>query len=196
MRLFISIPLPENVRKVLAEVKRDFLELPAKWVEEENLHLTLIFIGETDKASEITNVLDSIKYKPMNLETSILTLFPSEEKARLLAVNLAGKVEKISSLVEEIKKKLLERKIGFDEKPFHSHITLARLKQLRSGEKEALRQRIRSYTLPKIGFEATQIDLVESRLTPAGPVYKALKNYVLPNPSRKSSSNSPALLSL
>jgi len=175
MRLFISIPLPENVRKVLANVKQDFPELPAKWVEEENLHLTLIFIGETDKASEITNVLDSIKYKPMNLETSILTLFPSEEKARLLAVNLAGKVEKISSLVEEIKKKLLERKISFDEKPFHSHITLARLKQLRSREKEVLLHKICTYALPKMEFEATQIDLVESRLTPVGPIYQVIK---------------------
>lgn len=196
MRLFISIPLPENVRKVLAEVQQDFPEIPAKWVEEENLHLTLIFIGETDKAGEINGALESIKYKPMNLETSILTLFPSEEKARLLAVNLTGEIGRLASLVEEIKKKLLEGKISFDEKPFHSHITLARLKQLHAGERGRLGEKTRSYNLPKTKFAVKQVELTESKLTPTGPVYKALKNYVLPNPSRKSSSNSPALLSL
>lgn len=178
MRLFISIPLPEKIKKELAKVRDSFPEIPARWVEEENLHLTLVFLGET-KETEATKATEAIDtstkgLKPINLEIDGLLLLPNEKDPHLLAVKLTGETEKLSALVEKIKKELRERKIGFDGKPFRPHTTLARLKKLRSSEKKELREKIHLYDPPKMEFKAEQLELTESKLTPSGPIYKIL----------------------
>src|SRR3989344_2732309 len=49
-RVFIAINFPPEIKKVLSRYEENFKELPAKWVEQENLHITLAFLGSiTDK---------------------------------------------------------------------------------------------------------------------------------------------------
>lgn len=183
MRVFIAVPLPSQIRKHLAKIREDFRKFPAKWVEEENIHITLVFLGETDE-TEVTKATEAIDtsvkgFKPVDLRTGDLTLLPNEKKPRLLVVKLRGEIEKLSELAETIKKELRERKVNFDEKPFRPHITLARLKRLKSGEKRELRGKVRAHELPKMEFKVRQIELTESKLTPAGPVYEVLKTILL-----------------
>ena len=186
MRLFISAPLPKNTKRELAKAREEFLEFPAKWVKEENFHITLIFIGET-KESEAKKVAEAIDVATkdlnlINLETDGLSLLPNEKRPRILAIKLTGETEKLPKLVGNIEKGLREREIlrHVQDKPFRPHVTLARLKKLRSGEKKELREKIRFYNLPTIEFKARRVELTESKLTPTGPVYKALKRYTLP----------------
>ncbi len=50
MRLFVAIEIPDEVRRNLAVLLREFRAISpeTKWVRPENLHLTLKFLGETD----------------------------------------------------------------------------------------------------------------------------------------------------
>lgn len=191
MRLFISVPLPKEVKKELAKTKKDFSapikdresstevgKFPAKWVEEENLHITLVFIGEAEK-TEATRVAEALTaatngLKPINLKTDGLSLLPNEKNPHVLTVKLVGETEKLIVLTEEIKKGLREQEVNFDEKPFRPHVTLARLKRLRSDEKKNLKEKVHSYNLPEMRFKAERIELTESKLTPTGPIYFAV----------------------
>jgi len=179
MRLFISIPLSKDIRKELAEIRKEFSKFPAKWVEEENLHITLVFIGkvEKDRVKAITDVLDSITSRPINLKTDGFSLLPNKREARILVVKLTGETEKLSTLTEKIKEGLRKRKIlrQAQDKPFQPHITLGRLKRLNSSEKKKLKEKTRSYDLPELRFKAKRVELIESKLTPVGPVYKTIK---------------------
>ena len=63
MRIFIAIEIPQNIRVKITEIT-DYLQsktspTAVKWVDYENLHLTIKFIGETkqEKIEEITKVL-------------------------------------------------------------------------------------------------------------------------------------------
>ncbi|NIO21607.1 MAG: RNA 2',3'-cyclic phosphodiesterase [Candidatus Aenigmarchaeota archaeon] len=181
MRVFISIPLPKSIREELVKVQKDFAELPTKWVEEENLHITLVFIGKTEKekVKAATGVLGGITSDPINLKTDGFSLLPHERTARILAIKLTGETEKISTLTEKIKGGLRERRINFDEKPFRPHITLARLKDLNSDKRRKLKEKVQTVRLPKMGFKADTIQLTESKLTPTGPIYKTISAVTL-----------------
>lgn len=210
MRLFIAVPLPRQLKKELAKVQKDFDQFPAKWIKEENLHITLVFIGnikpdsnlptqhhtlayETDRGSaKLGEIAECVRkgitgFPPIKLKIDGLMLFPNEKKVRLLTAKLEGDstsppaggfgeagTEKLTALVEKIKDGLRARRIGFDEKPFHPHITLTRFKHLRSSERQALKDKVRTFKLPKIEFTADRIELVESKLTPTGPVYSVI----------------------
>lgn len=175
MRLFISIPLSKDIRRELAEIRKDFSKFPVKWVEEENLHITLVFLGET-REEEAKKVAEEVAAASnglglISLATDGFSLLPNEREARILTVKLTGETEKLSTLTEKIKEGLRKRKINFDEKPFQPHITLGRLKRLNSGEKKKLKEKTRSYDLPELQFKAKRVELIESKLTPVGPVY-------------------------
>ena len=44
-RIFIAINLPEEVKRQLAKYQDTWNDLPAKWVSQDNLHITLVFLG-------------------------------------------------------------------------------------------------------------------------------------------------------
>jgi 2'-5' RNA ligase len=208
MRLFIAALPPKQIRRELAEVKNDFNGFPAKWVEEKNLHLTLVFIGEigdrpparfrrprrrprsrpspsqiADDRQEIQTQLNKISKQvekaaeelpPIKLKTDGVALFPDEHKARLLVVNLTGETAKLHALAEDLKRQLQAAKIDFDEKPFHPHITLARLKRIRPRKKRNIRQKVDDYEMQEETFDVNKIILLESKLTQNGPIYKTM----------------------
>ncbi len=178
MRLFIAAPVPESVRKKLVEIKRDFPEFSAKWVEKKNLHITLVFVGEiseADKVDKISEILGKVNNEPIKLRTDGIALFPDEHKARVLAVSLTGETEKIQTLAEDVERRLREAKIGFDEKPLHPHITLARLKRVHPRKRRSIRQKADSYKVKEETFVINEIALLESELTSSGPIYKTLR---------------------
>jgi len=82
MRVFIAIELPENIKegleKLVISLKRSISNV--KWVEKENFHITLRFIGEVDKDKvlQIEKILDEVgsRFSPFEAELSGLGKFP------------------------------------------------------------------------------------------------------------------------
>ena len=59
-RIFIAINLPSDIKKYLAGFEQKFSELPARWTPEDNLHITLLFLGDlTDE--ELGEVCMAVK---------------------------------------------------------------------------------------------------------------------------------------
>ena len=88
MRLFIAIDIPEDVRKKLVSFQEKIGNEHAriKWVEADNIHLTLKFLGEVgdDTVGEIRESLKKIKFKSFTSAISGLGVFPNENYVRVI----------------------------------------------------------------------------------------------------------------
>lgn len=90
MRLFIAIPISEVVRKDLVTISEHRSHWPVSWVPYDNLHLTLIFLGNQNK-KDLEKICESIKLCAQNadffrIRLSYFEVFPSKKRLKLVWV--------------------------------------------------------------------------------------------------------------
>ena len=176
MRCFIAINLPQEVKAYLEDlilhVEKNNYTQKIKYNEPENLHLTLSFIEEIDEPTleKLKSRLAEIKI-PNNLflELDSLGGFPSKEKPRVVKVSLAEDGKQLIEIKKQLNSILAELNIPIENREFSPHITIGRIKHLNSRLK--LKQ-----TIDHLSFQVKSIDLMKSKLTPAGPIYSLLKS--------------------
>jgi 2'-5' RNA ligase len=143
MRLFVGVELDERVRAAAADaveelrarLKRSRTEVMARWVAPENLHVTLWFIGEAndDRAAEIRGTLQRVLSTPaFELRARGCGAFPAAGPPRVFWLGITGGAEPMLRLYGEVKDRLVG--IGFEpeKRPYSPHITIARVKAVRS----------------------------------------------------------------
>jgi 2'-5' RNA ligase len=179
MRLFFGVGLPSGVRKEVRNFCSSVKEkLPnMKWVEEENLHITLRFLGEVDaeKNTSLIRLSDeaSREIKAFPVTPGALGAFPNPERARVFWWGVSEGAQECTSLFEKLEARLVKNGFPAEEKAFHPHITLARLKFPAPLPLE----KIRAYSFSP--FTCNQFTLYESVLRPEGPLYKIVKEFRL-----------------
>jgi len=180
MRSFIAIELPKHVQSQIFHVSETLKNsgvVVGKFVEKENLHLTLRFLGDTDeqKIEEIKKELSGIKMKKFEAETGNMGFFPSPEYIRIIWIELISK--KIHDLQKKINDELM--KIGFleEERGFSSHVTLARIKAVK--DKNLFLSELNKLHFKKQKFSIENFVLMKSELTPKGPIYKVIGEFKL-----------------
>ena len=131
-RLFIAVPIPDNIKNSLLRLKANISG--AKWTQEDQLHITLKFIGEVEGQvfREIRNKLSEIKMDQFQLQIKGVGYFPpgSSSKRSVPKVLWAG-IEEITFLTRlrnRIEGSLNECGIKRESRKFNPHITLVRLK--------------------------------------------------------------------
>ena len=92
------------------------------YAPKENLHLTLSFIGETDKLDLIKQTISEIKFEPFVIRNSCIGCF-NNERAKVLWMGIEES-EQLQWVAEEVRRKLNECGVDCDQKPFKAHITL------------------------------------------------------------------------
>jgi RNA 2',3'-cyclic 3'-phosphodiesterase len=181
IRLFIAIEIhaSKKIKDLINEVEKTGIN--AKLVEPENLHLTLKFLGDTDK--ELTGKIEeTIKksvadIKPFEIILKNIGVFPNQDYIKVVWIGVEN-IEILKDIAEKIDTKL--QKIGFkkEKRPFSAHLTIARVKSAKN--KEKLIQLINKYQnieLQKIKID--KITIKQSTLTPKGPIYTNLKEIML-----------------
>jgi 2'-5' RNA ligase len=188
MRLFLGLPIPPELAQALTRLARA-MELPkGRPAAPENIHLTLIFLGEVAEPrvplierelSELTFASFQLKLTGLNTFPRAGILFAEVDPARPL-LHLQAKVA--AAMV----------RCGFAPKdaeapeanrPYHPHITLARLHgPLRLSQ---IHRALPSSLQPT--FAAETVNLYRSHLTPTGSHYEILaqKKSTLPDPIPK-----------
>ncbi len=178
MRCFIAIEIPEHVKAeifhVFEKIKQSGL-VAGNFVEKENLHLTLKFLGElnAEEIAKIKKELFEIEFKKFNAETGSIGFFPNEDYIRTLWVELVG--GEISKIHKKIDDKLFEFGIKKEDKNFSSHMTVARIKSVK--DRKMFMQKIKEMKLKKEKFSVDNFSLIKSELTPEGPIYKTLEKF-------------------
>jgi 2'-5' RNA ligase len=172
MRCFITIDLPEKVRKYLLEIQRKFEFVSGKFVEFENLHLTIKFLDEVKESDlkRIEDKLKTIQSQKIIAKLGNLGVFPSKISPHILWISLEPRDE-----VKELKEAIDLSLNNFDfkyEKKFKSHLTLARIKSIK--DKNNFLNLLDQVKIVPMEFEINSFVLKKSTLTKNGPIYEDL----------------------
>ncbi|MCW1296152.1 MAG: RNA 2',3'-cyclic phosphodiesterase [Candidatus Parvarchaeota archaeon] len=183
MRCFIAIEVPGEIKEKIISLQKEIEKSNAdlKFVENENLHLTLKFLGEIDeeKIKEINAIIEEItkdthKFK---IQLSMLGVFPNFNYLRVIWVGVTEGKNEILELHSKLDSKLREIGIKKDEQ-FETHLTIARVRSARN--KDLLIKKIKEFYHTQIGeFEVDEIKLKKSTLTSTGPIYTDLRTFKL-----------------
>jgi 2'-5' RNA ligase len=171
MRLFVAVDLDEKIREKISKVCERVSSFQGiKPVEKENLHITLMFLGEVNEArvEKIREMLSSIEFDPFKIGFRGIGFFPKKGAARVVWVGISeGEVE-LRNLANEVASKL--RKLGFKrDKEFTAHTTVARIKKKVDNLREALID-FENYDFGSMIVESFK--LKQSILRPSGPIYR------------------------
>jgi len=181
MRVFVALPVSENVRRQLTAVQEKVAGIGAvKLVEPENIHLTLKFLGEVGegKLGEIrAGLRGASECRPFVFTLGGVGVFPKPSYVRVVWAGVCEGKKEVTELHGRVDR-LLEP-LGFlPDKKFHPHATLARVKHL--GEKKGLYMLLDENRGKTFGScTASEIRLMESQLTPKGPGYTVLEHVPL-----------------
>ena len=125
-RLFTGLEIPREIAQSLSLLRGG---LPgARWIDPENYHITLRFIGDIDDrlAHEIALLLDGVKRRSFEVRFAGLTSFGGRKPRAIVAA-----VEPVPPLVElQAELERLMQRIGLEPegRKFTPHVTLARLR--------------------------------------------------------------------
>lgn len=146
-----------------------------KFVEPENIHLTLKFLGEIDPAlvDEVSEVVKATRFKPFTVKIEGVGVFPDLRRPRVV---WAGITEGVSEFAEIWKSTDLKvSKLGFERerRGFSPHITIGRVRSGRN--KDKLAEEIIALSDFEFGLlDVDRVSLKKSVLTPRGPIYSTL----------------------
>jgi 2'-5' RNA ligase len=132
-RLFIAIDIPERIRDDIAAT---YVALPdARWTHEEQIHLTLRFVGEVagDTAERIKSALRFVTGPSFSLQMKGVGFFPPRKDPRILWVGVSEN-EELMRLQARIERALTAIGIQPDDRKFHAHVTVARLNGTPAGK--------------------------------------------------------------
>ena len=184
IRAFIAINLSLEIREFISSLRNYFQieEFKVKWVEKDNLHLTLKFLNyispeqvnlASSSIKEITN-----QFNPFLLKlSSEIGLFPTYQAPRIVWVGIKEGTNKLIKLSDIIEKMLYKRGFPIENKKFSSHITIGRIKYIK--DRNNLINILKNIDVKCISQEVKSIELMESKLTPSGPIYSILDTFPL-----------------
>lgn len=181
MRLFIGIPLSAKCRDRLAKVASGLGELlnsRVKWVEPENGHVTLRFLGEVGEAvlPALRRSLGDIHFPAFHLRFGACKCIPDTTRPRVIwaeANKGARTCGELSGLVDQA---VANAGLDAKRKVFKAHITIGRVKQLKKDNWDHCLSR---FCTLWPGFQADRFTLWQSELTQTGPIYTPLEEFQL-----------------
>lgn len=185
MRTFIAIELNKEIKEALSGIQKKIKTMPedVKWVAPHNIHLTLKFLGEVDEA-KIPKIIQSIKeaaiqFKPFRVALADIGVFPNLKFPRIIWIGIEEGKEKLEELAKFLENLLARLKFPKEKRSFSPHLTLGRIKSLRS--KDAFCAKINEVRVEKLRQEIQSIILFKSTLAPGGPIYEKIAEVNLKN---------------
>jgi 2'-5' RNA ligase len=179
-RLFVAILPPATV---CAELGALGTKLPGvRWVPEENLHLTLRFIGDApaDLEREFGDALSAVNVEPFILPVGTIGVFPSRGRAKVLWAGVGHGHTRLFQLRKQIDEALLSVDVTLDVHHFQPHFTLGRLDSDYE-PKEFARFLEKNADFEAPPFWVREFVLMDSTIKHgAAPAYRAVKKVVLP----------------
>ena len=172
LRLFVCVWVPEEFKEKILEFQEKIMKIPikAKFVERENFHLTITFLGNVkeEEVNLIKNKLDlAVKnMKKFEISLSGLKVIPNESYVRVLGIKVSDN-EKIVKLITAV-----GNLVGGDYYE-NTKLTLCRIKNIK--DKKLLKNFIEKNRNIEIGnFEVKNLSLVKSVITKSGPIYETI----------------------
>ena len=174
IRTFIAIHLPQEVQGYLGELTDSLSgQVPqrsVRWVKPDRIHLTLRFIGETEKnlLTAVGKALDEVaaRYQQFPLYLQGFGCFPNCKRPRVLWAGVGGDLENAGRLKKDVDSALTSLGWEAENRSFQPHLTIGRVKDSQAVAGQRWPAELTTLTIP-----VHSIHLIESELTPSGPIY-------------------------
>lgn len=138
IRTFISFRPPENVRDEIAKIQDQLKESHAdiKWDLPQQFHATIKFLGDVEERT-MPNVLSTIRRAiagtpPFEITYQIVGSFPDNHHPRIVWIGCEDGRGTLLQLKNNLDKLLLPLGFVVEDRKFHPHITLGRVKSNRN----------------------------------------------------------------
>jgi 2'-5' RNA ligase len=174
-RLFVAIRPPEPIRDLLIDAMDETSDF--RWQSDEQLHLTLRFIGDVDRpvADDVADALGRIRSDRFQIRVKGVGRF-EQRNAGALWAGVEPK-EPLAALAAKVERACQSVGLEPERRAFHPHITLARWKGRRTREVESFLERRSGLVSPP--FAVDRFILFESRLSRHGAHYEEVASYPL-----------------
>lgn len=184
MRTFIAIELPDEIKAFLTDRIERLRATGAKasWVKPEAMHLTLRFLGDldSDPVARIRKLLAEgyADVPAFTLKVAGMGAFPNRRRPGVVWAGVEPAEGTLAQAQAVAEQAALAIGLAPETKPFHPHLTLARVKDPAQG-------RILAEQVPwdepfdTGSFPVTGVILFSSQLTPRGPIHERLQEYEL-----------------
>lgn len=176
-RCFIALEIGEKAKKQCENVISILKEsgFLAKWVEKENLHITLFFLGEItdEEIKEVTALLEKLDHLSFQLFIDKVGFFQKNGKPTTiwLGIEKSKPIQEVYSIMRSKLENIFN--IKFREK-YSPHLTLGRIKHT----PEDWMQKLKKMTVETVEIGEIVFSLKRSTLTKEGPIYETLATKV------------------
>jgi RNA 2',3'-cyclic 3'-phosphodiesterase len=190
-RLFVALALPAEICSRLVDFVAALQPTTAaRFLPAESYHITLKFIGESQRRAEIVSQLQTIRRDSFAYAIANVGFFPNARAPRIFWAGVEQPVGQtaLQALASEVDRSLAAIGIKPDEKPFRPHLTIARPgsgdpHRRSAGGDDGLKQIARAIDgrpQPLFGeTTAAEFLLYSSHLGPRGAQYSALERFAL-----------------
>lgn len=136
-RIFIAIELPAIVRQKLKAhidgLRSALPDVRASWSREDNLHLTLKFLGDTPvtkvEALEQAAQRAASRVEPFEIVVGGCGAFPPKGQPRVLWIGIEDPSGRLALLHRALEDECANAGFPYEERPFHPHLTIARIRK-------------------------------------------------------------------
>jgi RNA 2',3'-cyclic 3'-phosphodiesterase len=175
-RLFVAIDPPDSTKQALAEISYG---LPgAKWLDPEQMHIILKFIGEVDGAvfRDAMEALATIHMDPFELTIKGLGFFPPRGEPKLLWAGIEND-DRLKQLRNKVESTLVRAGMENEKRKFAPHIGLAKIKETPPGRLATYLGQNALFRLPP--FQVTEFCLFSSFLASERAIHQIEAAYPL-----------------
>ena len=187
-RVFIAIELPPSLRQRLkSHIDHLRLAVPegrASWTREKNLHLTLKFLGDSpltkvERLSQATQRAAN-KIGPVEMIIGGCGAFPTNRKPRVLWIGIEDPSGQLALLHQALEDECAQAGFAREQRPFHPHSTIARVRQPQSSGRLAEAHK-------ELGFDGetvvvSDLALIRSELRSEGSRHTVVASHPFSSP--------------
>jgi 2'-5' RNA ligase len=135
--------------------------------------MTLNFLGEIDpnRVAAVTTALEEAVagHDPFQMVLRGMGTFPNDRYIKVVWIGIDS--DELAALARDVIDSLAD--LGFDRSKFSPHLTLARVKGPKPGDR--IREMLRDHRETDFGRQDVKaVHLMKSTLTPSGPIYEEL----------------------
>ncbi len=183
-RIFIAVELDPALHQHVVEAQRRLEAAGARirWIKPGNLHFTLRFLGEITPAQVALAKIASREavagIRPFAIALTHLGAFPSLQRPQVVWIGVGDGAQALEALAQRLDDRLAHHRFPLEDRTFRPHLTLARVRDARQWG-DVVRALTQHAELPVGSQEVRTISVMESHLTPDGPIYARVEEVSL-----------------
>jgi len=184
IRTFIAVDVPEDIKEKIYDLEKELIKSGGegvKWEGKEKFHITLKFLGDVNEDA-IDSIYEVLSEKlngfgKFHVIYKGVGCFPEIKRPRVIWVGCEDPTGKLFELQKIVEEKMNELGFEKEDKDYHPHITLGRVKNPKNISN--LIKKIESINFEAGTGEIAEVLIMKSDLKPTGSVYTVLRKIKL-----------------